>query len=370
MLRSLAATALLVLVTPALGFSQTDIRPPESATLPSAVIERTYDFSDAIKASVDGSDLPAEQAREAVLLELFTPLGNNHSFVKRDEIQSGVFKVWATESYHKALPLVAEWIKHGKKQICIEARILTVPETQLRELHAKFVHQWDMSSGENATTPLPRLGEEPNMFHFTSTKAAATTRIEHISASATLKRSLPTRVALLKDEQVRAIMLDQQAHRTSQHIQAPKVTLLPGQNAVIKDTTEQPFVVSVKPIKGKDATAMQPIVKVIEEGLTIQLTASIRDDQVDLDAELKFNQIVNVDTFTFESGTPGVGTTVQIPEESTNRVRLSKSIRDGSTLLIDPHVYEEQTEKRRFRKPITTRHYTLVMITPRILEEN
>ena len=118
----------------------------ESASFISKVESRAYDLSEAIAAYVNDSNLPANQAREEAVLQLFAPIGENEFPIRREEISPGKFKVWAMQSFHNFLPVMIEWMKNDRKQICIEARIVTVTEHALKMLHAKFNEQWEMPS--------------------------------------------------------------------------------------------------------------------------------------------------------------------------------------------------------------------------------
>lgn len=348
--------------------------PPVESVSPVRNVEaRTYDLSEAIAAYVHDSKLPANEARAEAVLQLFAPVGENEFPIRREEISPGRFKVWATQSFHAFLPVMVQWMKNDKKQICIEARIVTVTEEALKNLHATFYKQWEMSTisevGAN-TTPdaiLMSVQSTPPIT-FATFKKQPNRSTDFISATTSTVQSLPGRVARLTGDQAKKLIAAQQADASSNTLQAPKITIFPGQEATIKDTVQRPFVVSVKPVKGDKGTAMQPIIRVLEDGLTIQLRASLHgDDQLDIDSEITFNRIGNVDEFTFQSHYSGEETTVQIPEQHMRQVRLSKTIDDGATLLIDPHFFKEKTINKRFRSPVTTRQYTIVLLTPSII---
>ena len=365
----------LAILLSSISFAQTEhspgtvTHPPvESASLVGQFEVRTYDLSEAIAAYVDGSNLSADEAREEAVLELFAPIGETEFPIRRQEIGPGKFKVWATHSFHSFLPLMIEWMKNDRKQITIEARIVTVTEQALKNLHTEFNGQWEVSTFSEAgaiSTPdaIPATTQSTPRTTLATFNKQANRSTDFISATTSTLQSLPSRVARLTDDQTKTLINAVQADARSNLLQSPKVTVFPGQEVTIEDTSQRPFVVSVQPVKGDEGTAMQPIIRVLEDGFTIQLKASLHgDDQLEIDSEITFSQIGDVDEFTFQS------TTVQIPEHHVRQVRLSKTIDDAATLLIDPHFFKEQTVKRRFRSPVTTRQYTVVLLTPRIIQ--
>ena len=92
---------------------------------------RTYDVSEAVAAFVRKSALPEEKAREEALRELLAPATEVSSFIKHEEIAHNQYKVWATRAFHDSFQLTLDWMKHGKKQITIEARVVTVSAATL-----------------------------------------------------------------------------------------------------------------------------------------------------------------------------------------------------------------------------------------------
>ena len=341
----------------------------ERPALTSRVDSSVYDLSEAIAAYVSSSSLPADQARDEAVMQLLAPVGQNGFAVKHKEIEPGKFEVWATKSFHSFLPSMIAWMKHGRKQISIETRVVTVPEQALKDLHVKLDEQWEMHTadqeGSNTIEPgTPVTSLSAPAVALATFNEPSTRSTDFITATASSVQSFPTLVARLTEGKTKTLVHELQADTSSNLLQAPKVTIFPGQHAVIKDTVQRPFVVAVKPVQRDKSTAMQPIIKVLEDGLTVQLRASLRDDnQLDIDSEITFRQIGEVDDFTFQSST------LQIPEQHIRQVRLSKTVGDGTTLLIDPHFVKEQTVKRRFRGDVTTRQYTLLFLTPRVIHD-
>ena len=190
-----------------------------------------------------------------------------------------------------------------------------------------------------------------------------------MSASTSVTRKLPCRIARIDEEQLKGFLAETQADEGTNLMQAPKVTIFPGQQAAVKDTSQRPFVTSVKRITEGEATALQPVITVLEEGVSMQIRVSTTEgDRMQVDSHVTMGEIGEVDEFTFDSGDQLSGTTVQIPELLERVVRVSKALEGGQSLLIDPHFFTEETVKRRFRRDVTTRKFTVVILTPRIIQ--
>lgn len=265
--------------------------------------------------------------------------------------------------------LASDSISIGSEQVCIEVRIVSLSEPLLKQLHEELGEQWEMeavSEGETVTAAnvLPDAPRSTSNITLAAFNSQDTSPADFVYSTTSTVQSLPSRVTRLTDGQVKTLIDKVQADAKSNILQAPKVTVFPGQQATIKDTTQRPFVVSAKPVKDGSAVAMQPIVRVFEDGLTIQLCATLRgDDQLEMRSHITFSQIGDVDEFTFQE------TTVQIPEQHLRQVHVSKVIDDEATLLIDPHFVTEVATPKRFRTFAVSRQYTIVLLTPRIIHD-
>ncbi|MDO4569208.1 MAG: general secretion pathway protein GspD [Planctomycetia bacterium] len=168
--------------------------------------------------------------------------------------------------------------------------------------------------------------------------------------------------AILSDVEAYLFMQAAQSTERSNILQAPKVTLFNGQQALVQDVTDTPFVVSVIPVVGDFAAALQPVIVVLSEGsfMTVQAVASSDRRYVRLTVVPFFSQIGDVTEFTFtgttstssdtttdgededgnavvtnqqESGSR-TGTTVQLPSYSYVTVTTTVSVPDGGTILL------------------------------------
>jgi general secretion pathway protein D len=158
-----------------------------------------------------------------------------------------------------------------------------------------------------------------------------------------------------------------QGDRRTNVLQAPKVTLFNGQQAMVSDTSQSPFVISVIPVVGDFAAAQQPVIVVLSEGTFMTVQAVVSNDRrfVRLTVVPFFSKIGNVNTFQFtgtqttttdstrsglqaaatdpsklfnnkadSTSTSNSGTTVQLPTFSFVTVTTTVSVPDGGTVLL------------------------------------
>lgn len=212
--------------------------------------------------------------------------------------------------------------------------------------------------------------------------------------------------SILSDVEAYLFLEASQSTERSNILQAPKVTLFNGQQALVQDVTDTPFVVSVIPVVGDFAAALQPVIVVLSEGtfMTVQAVASPDRRYVRLTVVPFFSQIGDVTQFTFtgstsssrdtssddennekKSSTSGstTGTTVQLPEYSYVTVTTTVSVPDGGTILLGgiKRLSEGRNEKgvpilnkipfinRLFKNTGIGRETTslMMMVTPRII---
>jgi general secretion pathway protein D len=170
--------------------------------------------------------------------------------------------------------------------------------------------------------------------------------------------------AILSDIEAFFIIEAAQGDRRTNMLQAPKVTLFNGQQAIVTDVVQMPFVIGVIPVVGEFAAAQQPVIVVLNEGTLMSIQAVVSDDRryVRLTVVPFFTDIGDVQTFTFEGTTSSTsskssaiseegedniseeesesdevihsGVTVQLPEFSVITVATTVSVPDGGTVLL------------------------------------
>ena len=159
------------------------------------------------------------------------------------------------------------------------------------------------------------------------------TRVRHV-----VGRHTPMRYALLGKEEA-ALLVEQGLDGLQESrgclLHAPRVFLFSGQTACVSDLSQSPFVVNVKPITGPHATALQPVIRVVEEGTKLELRPTMqKGGSVRLDYQICMARIQKVDTCTFNVPGTEDSATVQVPVVETMQVDGSKVLALGSTLVI------------------------------------
>ena len=168
--------------------------------------------------------------------------------------------------------------------------------------------------------------------------------------------------AILSDIEAFFLINASQGDQRANVLQAPKVTLFNGQQAVVTDAAFVPFVISVIPVVGEFAAAQQPVIVVLSEGTLMTVQAVVSDDRryVRLTLVPFFSQIGEVREFTFEGSettsesssttdddddgnnetddtaeeVTRSGTTVQLPTFEIISVATTVSVPDGGTVLL------------------------------------
>lgn len=169
--------------------------------------------------------------------------------------------------------------------------------------------------------------------------------------------------AILSDVEAYMFLDAAQSTERSNILQAPKVTLFNGQQAYVADTSQTPFVISVTPVVGDFAAALQPVIVVLSEGTFMTVQAVVSPDRrfVRLTVVPYFSEIGQVNEFTFTGSTTTTrdtsaagnqdepddntsnnnsesysrqGTTVQLPTFSYVTVTTTVSVPDGGTVLL------------------------------------
>ena len=169
-------------------------------------------------------------------------------------------------------------------------------------------------------------------------------------------------LAFLSDIEAYLFIEAAQADARSNIMQAPKVTLFNGQQAMVSDTQQSPFVISVTPVVGDFAAAQQPVIVVLSEGTFLTVQAVVSNDRrfVRLTVVPFFSEIKEVNVFKFTGSTTTTedtssegddeqpatrknsknvstsnsGTSVQLPTFAYQTVTTTVSVPDGGTVLL------------------------------------
>lgn len=290
-----------------------------------------------------------------------------------------------TQRVHEQIADLLEQLRRLQDlQVTIEVRFIRLTDSFFERIGIDFdFNIEDGSGGENGDLNLVGASFEPSRRSSTVGITAGTTGIADNLPDFSVDLDVPFRnnsfgmtvpqfggpasigefgFAILSDIEAFFLINASQGDTRANVLQAPKVTLFNGQQAIVVDTAFMPFVISVIPVVGEFAAAQQPVIVVLSEGTMMTVQAVVSDDRryVRLTLVPFFSQIGEVDTFTFEgtqttstsantadtdndgnndeeANTNNVvtsGTTVQLPTFEVISVATTVSVPDGGTVLL------------------------------------
>ncbi|MDO4583170.1 MAG: general secretion pathway protein GspD [Planctomycetia bacterium] len=282
------------------------------------------------------------------------------------------------ENHEQIADLLKQLRRLQDLQVTIEVRFITLSDSFYERIGVDF--QMNIRTDENALIGTSTGGYTSNNsatigHNAIGTNNAQPGNINLINGSAALatpsfggydplsQAGAQLGFAILSDVEAYLFMEAAQSTKRSNILQAPKVTLFNGQQAFVADTSQTPFVISVTPVVGDFAAALQPVIVVLSEGtfMTVQAVVSADRRYVRLTVVPYFSQIGNVEEFTFtgtnttssdttssgnqddpndsssnssSESSERSGTSVQLPTFSFVTVTTTVSVPDGGTILL------------------------------------
>ena len=337
----------------------------------------------------------AAQADFDSLIELITSTVERDSWVENGTGEGEIqpfptnlsLVISQTQRVHEQIADLLEQLRRLQDlQVTIEVRFIRLRDSFFERIGVDF--DFNIEDG----TGLPTTNGEPNALYpgapFEPPRASATVGLDQSSGPNDFPRftanlDVPIRqesfgltspafgtpvdvasfgFAILSDIEAYFVINASQGDRRSNILQAPKVTLFNGQQAIIVDSAFRPFVISVIPVVGEFAAAQQPVIVVLSEGtmMTVQAVVSENRRYVRLTLVPFFSQIGDVREFTFEGSSTSSssnssnsgsgdgndatndnsqqvvrsGTTVQLPTFEVISVSTTVSVPDGGTVLL------------------------------------
>jgi len=180
----------------------------------------------------------------------------------------------------------------------------------------------------------------------------------------TVKGMGPAIAATIEEPELAQLVRAASADREGSIMFAPKVTLYNRQTAGIAEQRQRPFVTSVDP---KADGSMQPIVSIVDEGLTFVLTPAVGEDHsITLDFKVKASSVgkvsyANLPLRTSDNAEPQF--TVQVPATEQYEVSSSVKLAEGESIVVAiPRVFDNE--------PGADAETTVIVaLTPRILDK-
>lgn len=173
----------------------------------------------------------------------------------------------------------------------------------------------------------------------------------------------PAIAARIDEAELAQLIRTVSSDRRGNILLAPKVTMFDGQTAGIADQERRPFVTGIDP---KADGRMEPVVSILDEGLSFVLTPKTSGDgSVNLAFKVKAFRIGKVSYANLPIGAsnlPETGVTVQVPATEQYEVSSLAKLAAGESIVVAiPRVFDNQ--------PGADAETTMIVaLTPRIID--
>jgi hypothetical protein len=173
----------------------------------------------------------------------------------------------------------------------------------------------------------------------------------------------PALAARIDEAELAQLIRTVTADRKGNVLLVPKVTMFDGHTAEIADQAQRPFVTGVDP---KADGRMQPVISIVDEGLSLVLTPKASDDSsISLDFKVKASSIGKVSYANLPIGNSNnvnSGFSVQVPATEQYEVSSSAKLAAGESIVVAiPRLFENE--------PGADAETTLIVaLTPRIID--
>jgi len=244
------------------------------------------------------------------------------------------------------LPPLSLEVPADKAQIVVEVTQLTVDLNS--DVPLKSFFKPGSFEVHNGTLPPVDLESKLGVGNTNNIGNSPSSTARLAEGTQSVRRSMPVMLAKLDAEGMAGIKV---ALKDESVVSAPTFVCFSGQSATISDVSLRPFVVGVKPKSNGDVVAHQPIIQTVEDGLLMNFNPTIVDGNIDLTANIAHSKITAVDTMTISGTGPNEGVTIQIPEQSVSRVRLSSLLKGGESLFVDPRLQIEVEQAKDSKLP-------------------
>ena len=297
-------------------------------------------------------------------------LGNNHPTM---HLAGDQLYVFGSDRIHQEVSRTIEKFRRfGFREICVETRVLRTSVDQLDKLGV----DWSMApaarvvldpgdprpqhTGPKNVDPLVNNGELAEPISSQQARKIATQSDDGgIAATSYVEKNSPVLYATIDDQGMTGILNAEKSDARTTLLQAPTVTMFNGQTASVVTGTQRPFVVGLEKLADKTGqkVALQPVIRVINEGMVLNINAEIVDDSnVKLDCQLEQSRILSVETLNVPGREEHTNQpAIQIPEVATTCVQSSLDVPNGMTLVLSSIQRDTEGESQLFVALLTCR---------------
>ncbi len=224
-------------------------------------------------------------------------------------------------------------IATSEKQIRINIRYVMLDSETRKQIYQRLGTQRLKTVGGKVPSP---------QADFAGTDSADNRGTEFIA------KSTHVTTCVLNADDMRQILTDVASAGDSKITRAPSIVLIDGQDTAITDLVQRPFVVDLQRQLTDEGPAVNSVVQVLSEGISIHLNAALTPSQrIHVVSDIVVEKVVDVQAEeVFGIGDEAIN--VQVPVHQRKTVRATENLQAGETLLVDPYVKHEE------RKTITT----------------
>ncbi|HEX3599987.1 MAG TPA: M56 family metallopeptidase, partial [Lacipirellulaceae bacterium] len=231
------------------------------------------------------------------------------------KVTGTTLSVTAPAGLHDALRRLLEaWGESGMEQIVVETRFLN----SKRDLVSDLGVSWQFLEAFSA--------ERENSF-----PAAGRDGLPVVHAEASVDEYLPLVVSTLNKQQTDRLIDIAQSDRRTNVLNAPKITIFNGMEAMIADCAQRPFVIGVFQ---RVAGATEPKIVVLEEGTKIKVRAVVGPDRRKVHVEASVDMKSMGDVTTASTLYRGSRVSIQVPSVKRRSIDVTADVERGQTLLV------------------------------------
>ncbi|QDU05811.1 Regulatory protein BlaR1 [Gimesia chilikensis] len=225
--------------------------------------------------------------------------------------------VHAPNSLHEELSRqLRAWEQSGCGQIMFANILLETAS----DVTAQTDIEWTGLADFHNTTPAP-----------TQLQLDKTNPRPVVQASAAVEEYFPISVAVVNEQQEFKLIQAAQSDEKSQCAFNPKVTLFNGQKASIANQVQRPFVIGIHKV---DSGELKPQVKVITEGMTLEIRPVLTADHSAVQVDLLVEQSEISRVKIMETQVSGRKVNYQVPSVEKRLIRVAADLNGKNSLLI------------------------------------
>ena len=275
------------------------------------------------------------------------------------EIVDGQMTLTDTQESHRNTQSMLDAIaKGGTVQITIDCRAIHA------NLSVADDFDWILPNGQDyPEQSVATIGQQPpqiSLPEFPEERQAGSDIVQLTTTEHNLHMRPSIRMKI-SDFQMRLLLRRCEKGAENNVMHAPRITTFNGQRAAIMDAQQRPFVVGLEERKEGQRSALQPVIRIFEDGWTMNVSCvATEDHSIDLRCAINESEILDVELVDLP-GRGGDRATIQLPTVREHRIQSAVRLEEGESLLI------ASPEPRSAGQPAGKTMARFYLLTPRII---